>query len=385
MEPRGYSQQECRITAHMAGVGCAGRGLAGREMSAAPISVHFVEPGGQGGVFQHTAEVARLIVEDGGRAVLHTSADREPLEFGDIVVCGCVKWYRDTTPRALRYFQIVFGYLFLTLPHLSAETKGRIVHLHGLFKSPLYAMTLWLLRLRAERVVFSPHNTFSRAGRRWEARTLQWAMRRTDIAVCYSNFDAEHVRPWGVEAVVCPLVMWMPETTLDDIAEWRTRLSEGSSSVIILMAGQIRADKGIDQMILAAPLITVPFKFAVVGEDKGHLEYCREIANRTGVEVVWMNEYFTTSEIASAIAAADVVVLPYSQASQSAVAVLANAVGTPTVAYPVGGVPELATVTTSQANPRALAEGIMRVITTQDWCIREPVEGLGPYEGVYGS
>lgn len=349
------------------------------------MTVHYVEPGGQGGVFQHTAEVARLVVEGGGCAVIHTSADREQLEFGDITVCGCVRWFRRSTPRALRYFLIVFSYLFITLPHLNMATNGRVVHLQGLFKSPLYAITLWFLSLRAKRIVFSPHNTFSRAGRRWEARTLKWAMRRADVTVCYSSFDAERVRSWGVEAAVCPLVMWTPEVTLDDIAAWRTRLSEGSSSVIILMAGQIRADKGIDQMILAAPLITVPFKFAVVGEDKGCLQHCREIADRTGVEVVWMNRYFTTSEITCAIAAADVVVLPYSQASQSAVAVLANAVGTPTVAYPVGGVPELATVTTLQANPQSLAEGIMRVITTEDWCIQAPIEGLGPFKEIYSS
>lgn len=348
-----------------------------------PLIVHFVEPGGQGGVFQHTAELARLVLKDGGRAVVHTAADHESLDFGDISVCGCVTWYRGVHPRTLRSSLILSSYLFKTLPHLTLATKGQVVHLQGLFKSPLYAITLWLLRWRAVRMVFSPHNTFSRSGRRWEVRILRWSMGRADVAVCYSAFDAAQINAWGVSAVVCPLVQWTPKVTADEIAAWRTRLSHDASSAIVLMSGQIRADKGIDQMILAAPLLDVPFTLAVVGEDKGDLARCRQLAEQNGIDVVWLNRYVTARELAGAIAAADIVVLPYSQASQSGVAALANALGTPTVAYPVGGLPELATVTAARCDPPALAEAVIRVLGTKKWSLREPLRDIGPFAEVY--
>ena len=360
-----------------------------------PVNVHFVEPGGQGGVFQHTAEVARLVVKDGGHAVIHTATDCESLDYGDISVCRCMGWFRGVRPRALRNGLIVSGYLFRTLPHLTMATRGHIVHLQGLFKSPLYAMTLWLLKWRAARMVFSPHNTFSRSGRRWEVRILRWSMRRADVAVCYSAFDAAQVKHWGVSAVVCPLAQWTPRVTAEEVAVWRTRLSPGvdsagvdsagAHSAIVLMPGQVRVDKGVDQMILAAPLLDVPVTLAVIGEDKGDLSRCRKLAEQNGIDVVWLNRYLTVRELAGAIAAADVVVLPYSQASQSGVAALSNALGTPTVAYPVGGLPELATVTAARSDPPALAEAVVLVLSTENCAIREPPSDIGPFAQVYGS
>lgn len=347
------------------------------------VTVHFVEQGGQGGVFQHTAEMARLVTEAGGRAVIHTANDHEDLDFGGITLCGCVAWHRDVGIKTLRYVLIVASYLLKTLPHLAKVTKGQVVHLQGLFKSPLYAITLWLLTWRAARTVFSPHNTFSRSGRQWKVRILRWSLRRADVAVCYSAFDAAQIQAWGVSAVVCPLPMWTAEVTADEIAIWRTRLSHNALSKIVLVPGQIRVDKGIDQIILAAPLLHVPFTLAVVGEDKGDLARCRQIAEQNGIDVVWLSRFVTARELTGAMAAADVVVLPYSQASQSGVAALANALGTPTVAYPVGGLPELATVTAVRCDPPALAEAVLRVLSTEGWSIHEPLRTLGPFTEVY--
>jgi glycosyltransferase involved in cell wall biosynthesis len=351
-------------------------------VTGSPI-VHFVEPGGHGGVFHHTAELARLVVCAGGRAVIHTAIDCERLDFDTIVVCPCVDWYRHVRLRRFRASLIAARYLLVTLPHLMVATEAQIVHLHGLFKSPLYAITLRLLKWRSSRTVFSPHNTFARSGRRWEVCVLRWAVRRSDFVVCYSEFDASRLAEWGVSAVVCPLWMWVPRLTVEEIASWKVRLCGDHDSRIILMPGQIRADKGIDQMILAAPLLRVAFRLAVVGEDKGDLWRCEQLADENGIDVTWINAYVTIQELSAAIAAADVVALPYSCVSQSGVASLANSLGTPTVAYPVGGLPELATVTAARCDPPALAEAIMRVLTTPNWSMHEPPRTLGPLARVY--
>ena len=345
--------------------------------------VHFVEPGGRGGIFQHTAELARLLVAEGGQAVIHTAADCEALDFGEITICGCVAWHRSVRFRALRVVLITTSYLFATLPHLLRNTRGCVVHHQGLFKSPLYAIALWMLKWRAARTVFSPHNTFSREGRIWQSAVLKWSMRHADRVVCYSRFDAARIESWGLSPVVCPLVMWKPTVTAKEVADWRARLSLGSRAAIILIPGQIRADKGIDQMILAAPFVGVPFTLAVVGEDKGDLSRCRLLAERRGVDVVWVARYLSLRELAGAIAAADVVVLPYTVVSQSGVAALANELGTPTVAYPIGGLSELATVTAARCSPESLAESVLEVLTTRDTPRHEPLRASGIFRELY--
>jgi len=330
-----------------------------------PGQVHFVEPGGRGGVFQHTAEIARMLARSGVQVIIHTASDFESVDLEHVGFCRCVRWHRTLRPQILRRPFIVGDYLIKTLPHLRRISEGRVVHVQGLFVSPLYALTLLRLRARSGRLVFSPHNTFSRAGRAWQERVLRKACRIPDVVVSYSSPDTARLERWAGTAVIqCPLVQLTPDVSPAAVQDWRSRLAVNTGEPLLMIAGQIREDKGVDAMIRASKLLRQSVQLAVVGEDKGDLERCQQIARDHGVHVAWVAEYLPLEAFAAAIAAADVVVLPYRQASQSGVLSLAAALGTPTVAYPVGGLCEAATVTAERSDERALAAAIDLVLGT---------------------
>ena len=69
-------------------------------------------------------------------------------------------------------------------------------------------------------------------------------------------------------------------------------------------------------------------------------------------------DFVELDEFAAAIAAADLVVVPAEQASQSGVLVLARRLGTPTVAADVGGMAELASRTFSAGSAHGLTVAI---------------------------
>ena len=47
------------------------------SIGATPATVHLCEPGGRGGIFQHTVAVAEALAGVGVQVVLHTAQDAE--------------------------------------------------------------------------------------------------------------------------------------------------------------------------------------------------------------------------------------------------------------------------------------------------------------------
>jgi glycosyltransferase involved in cell wall biosynthesis len=216
-----------------------------------------------------------------------------------------------------------------------------------------------MLGRHAKHVLFSPHNTFSRAGHRYEESMLRWACRRAGQVVAFSAADAEKLAGWGVSSFVCPLVLYVPPSAVDLVSDWRHRLSSGSPDPVVLVAGQIRTDKGIDDVLSAAAVLERPVTVAVLGEDKGGLFGSKRYAEQLGVRANWIVGYQDMADFAAAVSAADVVVTPYSRASQSGVLVLACQLGTPSITFPAGGLAEYATVTTERADRAALVDSLV--------------------------
>jgi glycosyltransferase involved in cell wall biosynthesis len=132
----------------------------------------------------------------------------------------------------------------------------------------------------------------------------------------------------------------------------------------LLFFGRVRAYKGLDLLRDAFRQIHSEHpevSLRVVGE--GDAEACAPgLGAMSGVTIE--NRWVAEREIPSLIKAADAVVLPYREASQSGIAPQALAMGVPVVATPVGGLPEqvraghggiLATAVTSSALALAIA------------------------------
>jgi glycosyltransferase involved in cell wall biosynthesis len=268
--------------------------------------------------------------------VLHTATDAELVPAEPVRVCRCMDWLRDA--RHGRRTLVAGRFLAVTVPHL-LRRRG-VLHVQGPFKPALLAIALGAARLSGRRVVFSPHNTFSRHGGPMEARLVELCARLSHATIVFSNADADAVAGWGASPFVSPLLMYQPPIDPAQVEAWR---ADWATAPVVLFAGQVRPDKRLDVVIEASRLWTQPGRLAVVGKDLGDAERCRRLAERVGANPAWSLGYLGLSDFAAALMAADVVVCPYTRASQSGILALAGQLGVPSIASDVGGLRELAT------------------------------------------
>ncbi len=123
--------------------------------------------------------------------------------------------------------------------------------------------------------------------------------------------------------------------------------------------------------MIAALAETPPDLQLVVAGEIYHRDaaFYRRLAREAGVldRVVLLDRFVAAAEVSCCFRTADVVVLPYWDASQSAVAPLAMAYGRPVVATAVGGIPEVVEdgvsgVLVPPRDPQALALATTRAL-----------------------
>jgi glycosyltransferase involved in cell wall biosynthesis len=121
----------------------------------------------------------------------------------------------------------------------------------------------------------------------------------------------------------------------------RAALGLDAQTPVTLMFGQLRTDKGLDDLVEA--LRRVPSLHLLIGgQEAGGLASVRaQLEDPTLSERITIREGFLDMrETAELFAAADTVALPYRAASQSGVLLLAYGFARPVVVYPTGGMVE---------------------------------------------
>jgi glycosyltransferase involved in cell wall biosynthesis len=140
---------------------------------------------------------------------------------------------------------------------------------------------------------------------------------------------------------------------------------------VALFFGFVRPYKGLDLLIDATAIAAseVPgLRLVVAGEFWVPAGDARDRCRRSGVadRVIIHDRYVPNEEVGTYFSAADVVVLPYREATQSGVVTVAAEYGLPVLATRVGGLPEaVADGTTGllvDATVAALAEGLRRAL-----------------------
>jgi glycosyltransferase involved in cell wall biosynthesis len=321
------------------------------------MTVHLVEPIGRGGVYQHSTAIATALDTAGIKVVLHTATDAE--FWPELDVCPCVDWKRDHKRGLIRQVRRGAAYLLVTLPHLIRTVRrGDVLHFQGLYKAGLGALTIGALHAKGVRVVFSPHNTFSRSNSAIDRVALRLGLHVADAVIVHSSEDAKRISSRRAGVRVSPLIQEMRPVDPALIGEWRKTWRAES---VALVAGQLRPDKGLPEAVTAAASWGPNVRLAIVGEDCGGVSEAKAVADRLGVNASWTVEYLTLERFLAALRAADVVLCPYPRASQSGVLALARAVGTPTVATAVGGLCEYAMRVVPPGDPVALGEAVMSV------------------------
>jgi glycosyltransferase involved in cell wall biosynthesis len=347
----------------------------GREGSVpfARPEIHLFEPSGYAGVFQHACRLGQLLGESGRRVVLHTGHEHEEVLIEGVDLCPCSWWPRDRRTGAHRPGAIARRFVRRTLPHLhDAVPPGAVLHVQGIAAAgALTLLALSVGRFRDRRVVYSPHDTFSRRGR-VDGALLRLALRVPHAVIVYSHADVEVLRRRGVEAHSSPLVQLVPEASDDERLAWRKAWQAGADVSVVLFAGCIRPEKRLDVLIESARHWPANRRLAVVGEDRGGWAHCAGLAQVYGVDIAARVGFLELAEFAAAISAADLVVLPYDKASQSGVLAVARQLRTPTVAANVGGLRELASQTFRAGDPHDLN----RAVDAQLACAAAPDPSL---------
>jgi glycosyltransferase involved in cell wall biosynthesis len=136
---------------------------------------------------------------------------------------------------------------------------------------------------------------------------------------------------------------------------------------LILFFGRIVAYKGLNDLMAAVPLVlkeAPEARFLIAGHGDGlNLDETDGDSNR----VMIRNEFIPMHEVGGLFQRAAIVVIPYTQASQSGVVHLAYAFGKPVVSTRVGSIPEVVDegrtgYLVEPGNPKQLAAAIVKLL-----------------------
>jgi D-inositol-3-phosphate glycosyltransferase len=216
--------------------------------------------------------------------------------------------------------------------------------------------------------------------RRWLAFG---AFDRADAFVVHSESSRSELarRFAGRPISSIPLPVPEPPALTREAARRRLGLVQGEPLVLFL--GLVRAYKGVDLLLDAAPRIAAETgaRIAIVGEVfPDARDFARRVpANPVRDRIVWKDQYVPESEMDAWLCACDVVALPYRKISASAIAARALAAGRPIAAAAVGGLAE--TVVPGQTGElftpgdwRGLADAVRTILERGTESYREGLE-----------
>ncbi|MBI1886463.1 MAG: glycosyltransferase [Chloroflexi bacterium] len=259
--------------------------------------------------------------------------------------------------------------------------NGDVVHAQwwSYILAPVYATVLAIARLRGKRVVVTVHNVDPHE-RVWWKKALNRAIysfgqrfivhsepNRESLGRLYGrSANAVSVVPHGI-LTAGPLKGLSP-------AEARAKLEIPAEAPVALCFGNIRPYKGVEVLLQAWPEVLKacpPARLVVAGKPWTEWEPFQRLIDGLGIasSLHLFLDFVPADRLEEFFAAADVVVLPYSQFdAQSGVGTLALFFAKPMVVTSVGGLPEL--VQDAQAvippdDAGALASAIAKILTDE--------------------
>jgi len=240
------------------------------------------------------------------------------------------------------------------------------------FAIPFAYIARWTRRRTSTRIVFICHNV--KQHEHWPAETwlTRLALANAHSLIVHSEEDARNARNLVPNVQIAKSV----HPTYGLLSSSRISQEEARKSLelrpgrVLLFFGFVREYKGLRYLLKALPLLAreVPdVHLLVVGEfweDKR--PYFDLIAQlQIGERVTIVDEYVCDEDVHKYFAAAHLVVLPYTSATQSGIVQLAFGAGKPVVTTNVGGLPEIVEdqktgFVVDPRDPQALAQAMVR-------------------------
>lgn len=241
------------------------------------------------------------------------------------------------------------------------------------FWSPmLFFLTRLVTRYTKTRILFLCHHIIAPDGGVFDwylARRIFW---RSHAFIVMSEEDFALLRralPWArIKGTSHPPYDVFSSNSLPR-EDARALLGLSPDEPVLLFFGFVRRYKGLRHLIRALAQVweQLPVKLLVVGEFWEDERPYRDLVRELGIEgaVIFHNAYVPNEEMARYFSAADVVVMPYLEATQSGVAQLAISFERPMIATSVGGMTETIHdgengLIVPPADPDALSAAILR-------------------------
>jgi len=225
----------------------------------------------------------------------------------------------------------------------------QVVHAHENHDPRLLALTT------GYPLVLTVHDPLGHPGAPALTRGEEWAFRRwfrrADRFVVHGQALVEELAP----IVGRPRIVVIPHGTTA-----RAQPLAPPPAASVLLFGRLEQYKGVEVLVAAMPLVweqRPDVRLVVAGAGQA----ARLVPADPRISL--MARYISESDVDPLLASASLVALPYTQASQSGVGLLAIARGVPVVVSDLGALPELAydrSFVARAGDPQALADTIVR-------------------------
>jgi len=311
-------------------------------------SVLVLEQGGRGGVTDYSAALVEALAADGWEVHLATAVDHVLAPIPGVRFHLVFRYVRDRSAlgrwlRRSRLSRVVNGlaYVAAVARLVPVARRTGLVHNQGGEFPPLTVVAFAVFRAVGARIVHTPHNTFERGRGLRRSRAL--VDRLATRIVLHAQADLANLAPADRgRAVVVPHGSYTPlarQAAPVTRAQARAALGLDPDAAVTLLFGQLRADKGLGDVLKAA-LALPTLRVLVAGEELGALAAETERLAALGDRVTVRAGFQSMDDTGLLFAATDTVVLPYRLASMSGVLLLAYGFARPVIVYPAGGLPE---------------------------------------------
>jgi len=207
---------------------------------------------------------------------------------------------------------------------------------------PFFALMVGTLarmfRKNGLKCILECHNVFSHEGSPLDHLLLKFAAKPVDSFITHSSSDRSDLLPFAAGRRISVARLPVPR-------EFSGGANQTRNGRTILFFGMVRKYKGLDVLLRAMPkvLAQIECKLLIAGEFYDSVDKYRKLIHEYGMEqhVSIDNRYIPNEEIAGIFDRVDVLVLPYLNATQSAVASIALANALPLIASRSGGLSEI--------------------------------------------
>lgn len=287
-----------------------------------------------------------------------------PSHFDDTQLCAKIpiKHFNTGKARLIALARLANPVLAVQIWNAIQQSRPVLIHLFNGEGYPWSLIWAYMSTHRGIPLLVTVHDPEPHPGNLWEllnARLRSYVLRRAKSVHVHHRSFVRLVCNQGARAVyVIPHGSLAPRFI-------RYKRPGVQRERIALFFGRIEPYKGLDVLIEAGLILKGKLRIVIAGPGKLPKKLSRVISRHRDIFEIH-NRYLSDPEVAHLFQRASVCVLPYRQASQSAVPLIAAGFEVPVVATAVGAfledIPRVNGLLVPPDDPRALAEAMLEAV-----------------------